>query len=81
MFFLIKKALGNIDWESILDPLDTNDAWLLLSVLCRTWLINMLRHVDQKKEETYIYNTPEVFNLKKKNLKEASLNLFSRRFI
>jgi len=26
---MMKEALGNIDWESILDPLDINDAWLL----------------------------------------------------
>jgi len=31
---MMKEALGNIDWESILDPLDTNDA--SLSPLCRT---------------------------------------------
>ena len=30
---MMKEALGNIDWESILDPLDTNEAWTLFKCI------------------------------------------------
>ena len=29
----MKQALGNVDWVSILDTLDANDAWLLFKVI------------------------------------------------
>ena len=29
----MKQALSDVDWESILDPLDTNDAWLLFKTI------------------------------------------------
>ena len=29
----MKQALGNVDWVSILNTLDTNDAWLLFKTI------------------------------------------------
>ena len=54
MFFLIKKALGNIDWESILDPLDTNDAWLLFKCIMQD-LTNKHAPTCRPKERRNLY--------------------------
>jgi len=79
---MMKEALGNVDWESILDPLDTNDAWLLFKCIMQD-LIDKHVPTYRPKERRNLYTTPEVFNLKKRGLNsgKVSLNLFSKRFI
>ena len=63
---MMKEAIGNIDWESILDPLDTNDAWLLFKCIMQN-LIDKHVPTCRPKERKNWYTTPEVFNLKKNN--------------
>jgi len=62
---MMKEALDNIDWESILDPLDTNDAWLLFKSIMQDLNVP----TNRPKEQRNLYTTPEVFNLKKKKNK------------
>ena len=61
---MMKEALSNVDWQSILDPLDTNDAWLLFKCIMQD-LIDKHVPTYRTKERRNLYTTPEVFNLKK----------------
>ena len=61
---LMKQALCDVDWESILDTLNTNDAWMLFKAIFQD-LVN--KHVPTYKlrEKKSLYSNSEVFSLKK----------------
>ena len=65
---MMKESLSSVDWSSILDPLNTNDAWLLFKT---TFQDIIDKHVPTyiPKERKNLYATPEVFILKKKKNK------------
>ena len=60
----MKQALCDVDWESILDTLNTNDAWMLFKTIFLD-LVN--KHVPTYKlrEKKSLYSNSEVFSLKK----------------
>ena len=61
---LMKQALGNVDWESILDALDTNDAWLLFKAIFQD-IIDKYVPIYKQREKKSLYSNSEVFSLKK----------------
>ena len=65
---LMKQALGNVDWVSILDTLDTNDAWLLFKTIFQN-IIDKYVLVYKQREKKNLYSNSEVFSLKKHNTK------------
>ena len=69
---MMKEALGNIDWESILDLLDSimmlDYSWLFLKCIMQD-LIDKHFPTYRPKERKHLYTTSEVFTLKKKKNK------------
>ena len=65
---MMKESLSSVEWSSILDPLNINDAWLLFKT---TFQDIIDKHVPAyiPKERKNLYATPEVFILKKKKNK------------
>ena len=61
---LMKQALGNVDWVSILDALDTNDAWLLFKAIFQE-IIDKYLPIYKQREKKSLYSNSEVFSLKK----------------
>ena len=61
---LMKQALGNVDWVSILDTLDTNDVWLLFKTIFQN-IIDKYVLVYKQREKKNLYSNSEVFSLKK----------------
>ena len=65
---MMKMTLSEIDWTSILDPQDINDAWLLFKSKFQE-IIDKYVPTYKPKERKNLYTTPEVFNLKRKKNK------------
>ena len=61
---LMKRALGNIDWESVLDTLNTNDAWKLFKTIFQD-LVDKHVPTYKQREKKSLYSNSEVFSLKK----------------
>jgi len=66
---LMKQVLSDVDWKSILDTVDTNDAWLLFRAIFQD-IID--RHVPtyKQREKKCLYSNSEVFSLKKQKNKQ-----------
>ena len=66
---LMKQALSDVDWESILDPLNTNDAWLLFKTIFQDLL--------DKHGHLHTERNAEVFSLKKQKNKLWKRSFYS----
>ena len=51
----MKEALGNIDWEFILDPLDTNDAWLLFKYIMQDLIDKRVPSYRPKERRNFVH--------------------------
>ena len=74
---LMKQALSDVDWELILDPLDTNDAWLLFKTIFQD-IVD--KHVPTYRERRRVYTQMLrcLFSLKKQKNKLWKRYLFTR---
>ena len=70
---LMKQALSDVDWESILDPLNTNDAWLLFKTIFQD-ILDKHGHLHTER----VYSNAEVFSLKKQKNKLWKRYIFTR---
>jgi len=61
----MKQTLGNVDWVSLLDPLDMSDAWLQFKSIFQDTLDNFVP-TYKPKEKKSLYSNSEVFSLKRK---------------
>ena len=62
---LMKQTLGDVDWVSLLDPLDMSDAWLQFRSIFQDALDNCVP-TYKPKEKKSLYSNSEVFSLKRK---------------
>jgi len=62
---LMKQTLGDVDWVSLLDPLDMNDAWLYFKSIFQDAFDNCVP-TYKPKEKKSLYSNSEVFSLKRK---------------
>ena len=62
---LMKQILGDIDWVSLLDLLDVNDAWLYFKSVFQDTVDHCVP-TYKPKEKKSLYSNSEVFCLKKK---------------
>ena len=60
----MKQTLYDVDWVSLLDPLDMNDAWLHFKSIFQDALDNCVPTYKLKKKS--LYSNSEVFSLKRK---------------
>ena len=61
----MKQTLGDIDWVSLLDPLDVNDAWLYFKSVFQDTVDHYVP-TYKPKEKKSLYSNSEVFCLKRK---------------
>jgi len=62
---LIKETLSNVDWISLLSPLDTDDAWSLFKSIFQNIIDDCIpTYIPREKKN--IYTNSEVFTLKKR---------------
>jgi len=65
---LMNQALSDVDWESTLETLDTDGAWMLFKNIFQD-IIDHNVPTYKKREKKNLYSNSEVFCLKKcKNL-------------
>ena len=57
----MKKALGDVDWVSILNTLDTNDAWLLFKTIHFQDIIDKYIPIYKQREKKSLHFNFEVF--------------------
>ena len=61
----MKQTLGDVNWVSILDPLDMNDAWLQFKSIFQN-TIDQCVPTYKPKEKKSLYSNSEVFSLKRR---------------
>ena len=62
---LMKQTLGDVDWVSILDLLDMNNAWLQFKSIFQN-TIDQCVPTYKPKEKKSLYSNSEVFSLKRR---------------
>ena len=72
----MKQALSDVDWELILNPLDTNDAWLVFKTIFQDIIDKHVPTYKQRKKS--LYSNAEMFSLKKQKNKLWKRYLFTR---
>ena len=65
---LMKQALSNVDWVSIMETLDTNESWLLFKSIFQD-IIDKYIPTYKQRERKSLYSNFEVFSLKKQKNK------------
>ena len=67
-FDLLKQALSNVDWVSIMETLDANESWLLFKSISQD-IIDKYVPTYKQRERKGLYSNFEVFSLKKQKNK------------
>ena len=60
----MKQALSDVDWESILETLDTDGAWMLFKNIFQDIIDHNVPTYKQRGKKN-LYSNSEVFSLKK----------------
>ena len=60
----MKQALSDVDWESILETLDTDGAWMLFKNIFQDIIDHNVPTYKQREKKNF-YSNSEVFSLKK----------------